>query len=80
MKGGTYTDVNKDSIMDFMISTIIHGRPPWGIQGIHGYPKLLNQYANLKTDLCAYHLISQNFSVIAKTVRKWWLFQVKVGK
>jgi hypothetical protein len=55
-----------------------HGRPPWGIQGIHGYPKLLYQYASLYADLCACCFMSQNFSVLAQTIWKWWPFKVKV--
>jgi hypothetical protein len=34
-----------------------HGWPPWGIQGILGYPKFLNQYAKLYTDQCAMHTV-----------------------
>jgi hypothetical protein len=55
-----------------------HGRPPWGIQDIHGYPKFFNQFAITYTDLCACCFMSQSFSVLAQTVLKWRPFKVKV--
>jgi hypothetical protein len=45
----------------------IHGWPPWGIKGIHGYNKFLNQCANLYTDLCAYN----NCTGTADTAAPW---------